>query len=95
MNLAGIIYFFQVVLSLPNFVLNRLTASSKTSEFEVRSLPDGPALPTSWAGRLPVLGAKTGNDIFFWLFGAEDPAYDDEFISESGPYDVKSSSDPT
>lgn len=95
MNLAGIIYFFQIVLSLPNFVFNRSTASSKTSQFEVRSLPDGPALPTSWAGRLPVLGAKTGNDIFFWLFGAEDAVYDDELISESGTYNLKTSSDPT
>ncbi|KAJ5304836.1 uncharacterized protein N7443_004496, partial [Penicillium atrosanguineum] len=80
MNLAGIIYFFQVVLSLSNRVFNRSIGSSRTSHFEVRSLPDSPALPTSWAGRLPVLGAKTGNDIFFWLFEAEDSAYDHELI---------------
>ncbi|KAJ5149520.1 Peptidase S10 serine carboxypeptidase, partial [Penicillium atrosanguineum] len=82
MNLAGIIYFFQVVLSLSNRVFNRSIGSSRTSHFEVRSLPDSPALPTSWAGRLPVLGAKTGNDIFFWLFEAEDSAYDHELISD-------------
>jgi hypothetical protein len=81
MNLAGIIHFFQIVLSLPNSVFNQAIGLSKTSQFEVRSLPDSPALPTSWAGRLPVPGAKTGNDIFFWLFEAEDAAYDDNFIS--------------
>lgn len=84
MNLAGFIYFFQILLSLPNFIFSRAKGSSKTSQFEVRSLPDSPALPTSWAGRLPVPGAKAGNDIFFWLFETEDSVYDDNLISESG-----------
>lgn len=90
MNLAGFLYFFQIVLSIPSFVFTRATGLSRTSKFEVRSLPDSLALPTSWAGRLPVPGAKTGNDIFFWLFEAEDSAYDDNLISESITYSIKS-----
>lgn len=84
MNLAGFLYLFQIILSVPNFVFSRAIGSSKTSRFEVRSLPDSPALPTSWAGRLPVPGGKNGNDIFFWLFETENIAYDDNLISESG-----------
>lgn len=83
MNLAGFLYFFQIILSVPDFVFSRAIGSSKASQFEVRSLPDSPALPTSWAGRLPVPGAENGNDIFFWLFETEISAYDDNLISES------------
>jgi hypothetical protein len=50
------------------------------SEFEVKSLPDAPQLPQSWAGRLSIPGTETGNSLFFWLFEAEDMAYDDNLI---------------
>ncbi|KAI9367918.1 Alpha/Beta hydrolase protein [Aspergillus egyptiacus] len=50
------------------------------SQFVVRSLPDGPALPPSWAGRLAVPHTEPGNSLFFWLFETEDPTYDDNLI---------------
>lgn len=55
--------------------------SQGTSEFEVKSLPDGPKLPRSWAGRISVPETEEGNALFFWLFEAEDPLYDDNLIS--------------
>lgn len=84
MNLAGLFYFFQILWAVPSFVFSRDAHgnSSNVSQFEVRSLPDSPALPSSWAGRLPVPGAPKGNGIFFWLFEAEEAAYDDNLISE-------------
>jgi hypothetical protein len=51
------------------------------SEFEVPSLPDSPTLPRSWAGRLSIPDTEKGNSIFFWLFEAQDPAYDENVIS--------------
>ncbi|KAL5050351.1 hypothetical protein BDW71DRAFT_173669 [Aspergillus fruticulosus] len=51
------------------------------SQFRVHSLPDGPPLPPSWAGRLPVPLAEPGNSLFFWLFQAEDAIYDNNLIS--------------
>ncbi|PYH47475.1 putative serine carboxypeptidase, partial [Aspergillus saccharolyticus JOP 1030-1] len=61
---------------------NRLPLLDSISQFEVHSLPGAPpsSLPTSWAGRIPVPDAKPGNALFFWLFQAEDPAYDDNLI---------------
>lgn len=53
----------------------------RASEFEVKSLPGEPQLPKSWAGRIPVPETEEGNSLFFWLFEAEDPIYDDNFIS--------------
>ncbi|KAL5342574.1 Alpha/Beta hydrolase protein [Aspergillus crustosus] len=50
------------------------------SNFRVDSLPDGPSLPPSWAGRLPVPHAEPDNALFFWLFQAEDTAHDDDLI---------------
>ncbi|KAF5859044.1 hypothetical protein ETB97_003425 [Aspergillus alliaceus] len=50
------------------------------SQFEIRTLPDSSPLPLSWAGRLPVPETPAGNSLFFWLFQAEDPAYDENFI---------------
>lgn len=56
-------------------------ADPDVSQFKVDSLPGGPPLPPSWAGRLPVPGAELGNALFFWLFQAEDSVYDDNLIS--------------
>lgn len=85
MNLESIFYFFQLVWAVPSFVLSRGSSASNLdiSQFRVRSAPDSPALPKNWAGRLPVPGALIGNDIFFWLFEAENAAYDDNLIGES------------
>ncbi|KAJ5176265.1 Carboxypeptidase [Penicillium canariense] len=77
MNITLFFFFFQFLWSIPNLPVFK---TARTSQFEVRSLPDGPVLPTSWAGRLPVPGRQEGNEIFFWLFEAEDKAYDDTFI---------------
>jgi hypothetical protein len=55
--------------------------SVDVSQFEVLSLPDSPTLPRSWAGPLPIPDTEKGNSIFFWLFEAQDPAYDENLIS--------------
>jgi hypothetical protein len=55
--------------------------SFDVSQFEVSSLPDSPTLPRSWAGRLPIPDTEEGNSIFFWLFEAQDHAYDENLIS--------------
>ncbi|KAL3450697.1 Alpha/Beta hydrolase protein [Aspergillus insuetus] len=55
-------------------------ATPDTSQFKVHSLPDNPALPPSWAGRLPIPNTAPGNALFFWLFQTEDPAYDDNLL---------------
>jgi hypothetical protein len=78
MNIGPFLFFIQLLWSIPNLPIFK---STNASRFKVRSLPDSPALPTSWAGRLPVPGRENGNEIFFWLFEAEDKAYDDTFIS--------------
>ncbi|KAF3491879.1 carboxypeptidase cpdS [Arthroderma uncinatum] len=50
------------------------------SSFKTRPLPDAPALPQNWAGRLNIPGTPEGNSLFFWLFPTEDKAYDDNLI---------------
>ncbi|KAL2852847.1 Alpha/Beta hydrolase protein [Aspergillus pseudoustus] len=55
-------------------------AAPDISRFKVVSLPGNPALPPSWAGRLPVPNTEEGNALFFWLFQTEDPAYDDNLL---------------
>ncbi|KAJ5569889.1 Peptidase S10 serine carboxypeptidase [Penicillium hispanicum] len=85
MNLVGVLYFFQALWAFPDFTSMTKSSSSghhlfNISQFYVPSLPDGPPLPSSWAGRLPVPGAPKGNEIFFWLFDTEDPMYDDNLI---------------
>lgn len=81
MNLAALLYFFQVLWAVPNVIFSHGSTRS-TSQFEVHSLPDSPTLPSSWAGRLPVPGTKDGNAIFFWLFEAGEQAYNDNLISQ-------------
>lgn len=83
MNIAALLYFLNVIRATPAFVYSRATRSYGISRFEVHSLPDSPALPASWAGRLPVPGRADGNDIFFWLFQAEQAVYNDNLISMS------------
>lgn len=82
MNFALFTYLFQVLWRISTNVLFPKTPYSGVSRFQVHSLPGSPSLPTSWAGRLHVPGAPKGNDIFFWLFEAEDRKYDDNLISE-------------
>lgn len=84
MNLAGILWTFQFLWTIPNIVFSLSAPSSNVSQFQVHSLPGSPALPPSWAGRLPVPDRK-GNEIFFWLFDAENPSYDDNLISKHTP----------
>ncbi|KAL3468324.1 Alpha/Beta hydrolase protein [Aspergillus heterothallicus] len=62
------------------FCFSQTLASPDISQFKVHSLPDNPALPPSWAGRLPVPNTAEGNALFFWLFQTEDPAYDDNLL---------------
>lgn len=77
MDLAVMLYVLQIV-----WTAGGLFSRSKTAQFAVHDLPNSPSLPSSWAGRLPVPGTKGGNALFFWLFQTEDPAYDDNLISE-------------
>ena len=84
MNLAGILWTFQFLWTIPTIVFSLRTSSFNISQFQVHSLPGSPALPLSWAGRLSVPDRK-GNEIFFWLFNAENPSYDDNLISKHTP----------
>lgn len=82
MNFLEMFYFFYFLWALSVLFFSKATRGSDISQFEVHSLPGSPSLPTSWAGRLPVPGTQTGNDLFFWLFKTEDVAYDDDLISQ-------------
>ncbi|RAH74304.1 putative serine carboxypeptidase [Aspergillus aculeatinus CBS 121060] len=78
MNLVAVYALIRMLWPFLPPSLSRLDVS----QFEVHSLPGVPssALPTSWAGRIPVPEAEPGNSLFFWLFQAEDPAHDDNLI---------------
>ncbi|KAJ5105452.1 Peptidase S10 serine carboxypeptidase [Penicillium alfredii] len=80
MDIAAILYFFHVVWAIPRYFFLPVTQSSNISQFKVHGLPDSPTLPPSWAGRLPVPETQDGNEIFFWLFEAEDAKYNDNLI---------------
>jgi carboxypeptidase D len=79
MNISAFFYFFNLIWASSRIVFSR--GLEKTAQFKVKSLPGISFLPSNWAGRLPVPGTKSGNDIFFWLFESEKPAYDDNLIS--------------
>lgn len=82
MNFTILLSLVSIAIAIPHpLTLAQKDISQDISEFQVKSLPDAPELPKSWAGRLAVPGTKTGNSLFFWLFEAEDPVYDDNFIS--------------
>ena len=85
MYLAALLAGFHAFWTLPTVFLSRLyQSSSGIAQFKVHSIPELPedsSLPTSWAGRLPVPNVEDGNALFFWLFEAEDVAYDDNLIS--------------
>lgn len=56
---------------------------TNATRFAVGYLPDlnGSSLPQSWAGQISVPGT-TDDELFFWLFAAEDQAQSDDVISE-------------
>lgn len=86
MHLAALLAGFHALWTVPVSLVSRMDHTptpSNISQFKVHSLPDSPSLPPSWAGRIPVPDVEEGNSLFFWLFEAEDPAYDDNLISES------------
>ncbi|KAJ5570954.1 Peptidase S10 serine carboxypeptidase [Penicillium sp. DV-2018c] len=80
MNLSFLLHFVHALWTAPGFVLSLVIDSRDTSQFKVHSLPGVTGLPASWAGRLPVPGVPNGNEIFFWLFEAEQREYDDNLI---------------
>ncbi|KAE8144840.1 Alpha/Beta hydrolase protein [Aspergillus avenaceus] len=81
MNVAAIYSFIHTLWAVPSLVFSHTArVSPDISHFAVHSLPNSSSLPTSWAGRLPVPQTPEGNSLFFWLFGAEDPAYDENLI---------------
>ncbi|KAJ5232449.1 Peptidase S10 serine carboxypeptidase [Penicillium chermesinum] len=60
MNFSLFTYLFQVIWQTPHILLFPKENFSRTSQFEVNSLPDSPTLPPSWAGRLAVPSAGQG-----------------------------------
>ncbi|KAE8353897.1 Alpha/Beta hydrolase protein [Aspergillus coremiiformis] len=81
MNIAAIYSFIHSLWAIPAFVFpHTVRLSTSVSQFEVHQLPNSSSLPVSWAGRLPVPETPPGNSLFFWLFQAEDPAYDENLI---------------
>lgn len=82
MNVAAILSLFHTIWAVPMLLLSTAPRTSEdVSRFEVLSLPDSPTLPRSWAGRSPIPDTEEGNSIFFWLFEAQDPGYDENLIS--------------
>lgn len=54
----------------------------KASDYLVGSLPDVAfQLPLNWAGQIPV-PSITNDELFFWLFEAEDQTKSNDFISK-------------
>lgn len=82
MNISAILSFFHVLWAVPLILVSSTRLSTGADQFEVHYLPDAPSLPRSWAGRLPIPDTEDGNSLFFWLFEAEDPAYDQNLISQ-------------
>ena len=55
---------------------------TNATKFAVGDLPDlGFKLPQSWAGQISVPGT-TNDELFFWLFAAEDQSQSDDLISK-------------
>lgn len=81
MNIAAILTLFHVLWAVPLLLVSYTRPPSRASQFEVRSLPDAPDIPRSWAGRIPVPDSEDGNSMFFWLFEAEDASRYDDFVS--------------
>jgi carboxypeptidase D len=51
--------------------------------YEVKRLPGLSFSLQSWAGRFDVPNGASGDQIFFWLFAAEDKLADENLISQS------------
>ncbi|OGM47017.1 serine carboxypeptidase [Aspergillus bombycis] len=80
MNIAAIYSFIYSLWAVPAFLFPQtVRVPTNRSQYEVHSLPNT-SLPLSWAGRLPVPETPPGNSLFFWLFEAEDPTYDENLI---------------
>ena len=63
-------------------VWSALTFGSSAAKYAVQRLPGVEFhIPANWAGQIPIPG--TSNDeLFFWLFEAENSNYSDNLISE-------------
>ena len=60
-----------------------LDFGSGANEYAVCCLPDvNFSLPASWAGQIPIPGTKN-DELFFWLFEAEEQTRSDDLISEN------------
>ncbi|KAK6819855.1 Serine carboxypeptidase [Aspergillus parasiticus SU-1] len=80
MNIAAIYFFIYSLWAVPTFLSpHTIRVPTNRSQYEVHSFPNA-TLPLSWAGRLPVPETPAGNSLFFWLFEAEDPTYDENLI---------------
>ncbi|PKY02180.1 putative serine carboxypeptidase [Aspergillus campestris IBT 28561] len=81
MDIATFYTFLYILWAVPTALFSSAGRSSTgISQFKVHSLPDSAPLPPSWAGRLPIPDTEEGNALFFWLFEAEDSAYDENLI---------------
>lgn len=56
---------------------------TNATRFAVGNLPDlnGFSVPQSWAGQISVSGT-TNDELFFWLFAAEDQSQSNDLISK-------------
>ncbi|PLB38911.1 putative serine carboxypeptidase [Aspergillus candidus] len=82
MDIATFYTFLYTLWAVPTVLFSSAGRPSTggISQFKVRSLPDSAPMPPSWAGRLPVPETEEGNALFFWLFEAEDPGYNENLI---------------
>ncbi|KAA6410377.1 MAG: serine carboxypeptidase [Lasallia pustulata] len=78
----ALLHFLTVVIACGTENSPNIAASLGTNatRFAVGNLPDlGFELPQSWAGQISVPGT-TNDELFFWLFAAEDQSLSDDLI---------------
>ncbi|EFQ98715.1 carboxypeptidase cpdS [Nannizzia gypsea CBS 118893] len=81
MDLTALLFIISLAYAAPSTkTYTVLHSLPRKADFETRPLPDTPEIPKNWAGRLDIPGTPRGNSLFFWLFSAEDKAYDDNLI---------------
>lgn len=81
MNLIFLLSFVSIALAVA--FPGPVAFPSSNSRYEVKRLPGLSFSLQSWAGRFDVPNGAPGDQLFFWLFAAEDKLADENLISQS------------
>ena len=74
--------YITVFICFTHVAWSTLTFGSSAAKYAVQRLPGVEFhIPASWAGQIPIPGTSS-DELFFWLFEAEDSNYSDNLISE-------------